>query len=176
AGGSYSFIRGAAAARRVLAPEGGAAPSGRGNDSTSGEMKPIMRLIRVALVVGSIMAMPAAALAQAPARPGGPAGPGGGAGPGPGAAATAPEPGGEARAVTQAILEEIDKRSELMANIEYLCDMIGPRLTGSPGLTRANQWTRDRFRQYGLANAHLESWMIERAWTRREARGRVVVP
>ena len=34
--------------------------------------------------------------------------------------------------MTQAILDEIDKRSELMANIEYLCDMIGPRLTGSP--------------------------------------------
>ena len=87
-----------------------------------------------------------------------------------------PEPGGEAKAVTQAILEEIDKRSELMANIEYLCDMIGPRLTGSPGLNKANQWTRDKFRQYGLANAHLESWMIERAWTRGEAKGRVVVP
>ena len=86
------------------------------------------------------------------------------------------EPGGEAKAVTQAILEEIDKHSELMANIEYLCDMIGPRLTGSPGLTKANHWTRDKFRQYGLANAHLEPWTIERAWTRGEAKGRVVVP
>ena len=63
-----------------------------------------------------------------------------------------------------------------MANIEYLCDMIGPRLTGSPGLNKANHWTRDRFRQYGLANAHLEPWTIERAWTRGEAKGRVVVP
>jgi hypothetical protein len=63
-----------------------------------------------------------------------------------------------------------------MANLEYLCDMIGPRLTGSPGLAKANHWTRDKFRRYGLANAHLESWTIERAWTRGEARGRVVVP
>ena len=63
-----------------------------------------------------------------------------------------------------------------MANIEYLCDMIGPRLTGSPGLNKANHWTRDKFRQYGLSNAHLEPWMIERAWTRGEAKGRVVVP
>ena len=86
------------------------------------------------------------------------------------------EPSGEIKAVTQAILEEIDKHSELMANIEYLCDMIGPRLTGSPNLTKANQWTRDRFRQYGLSNPHLESWTIERAWTRGDAKGRVVVP
>ena len=93
-------------------------------------------------------------------------------------AQTAPmaAPSGEIKAVTQAILEEIDKRSELMANIEYLCDMIGPRLTGSPNLTKANQWTRDKFQQYGLSNPHLESWTIERAWTRGDARGRVVVP
>jgi carboxypeptidase Q len=93
-----------------------------------------------------------------------------------GANASANEPGGEVKAVTQAILDEIDKRSELMANIEYLCDMIGPRLTGSPNLTKANHWTKDKFQQYGLANAHLEPWMIDRAWTRGEAKGRVVVP
>ena len=82
---------------------------------------------------------------------------------------------GETKAVTQAILEEIDKRSELMANIEYLCDMIGPRLTGSPNLTRANQWTRDKFKAV---------WPVERsprvvdnrtgldAWRRQGTRGR----
>ena len=86
------------------------------------------------------------------------------------------EASGEIKAVTQAILDEIDKRSELMANLEYLCDMIGPRLTGSPNLAKANQWTRDKFQQYGLTNPHLEAWTIERAWTRGDARGRVVVP
>jgi carboxypeptidase Q len=121
--------------------------------------------------------MPASAIAQQPGTPNGPAR-SNGSQPSPGTpvAASIPEPGGEAKAVTRAILEEIDKRSELMANLEYLCDMIGPRLTGSPGLTKANHWTRDRFRHYGLANAHLESWTIERAWTRGEARGRAVVP
>ena len=86
------------------------------------------------------------------------------------------EPNGEIKAVTQAILDEIEKHSELMANIEYLCDMIGPRLTGSPGLAKANHWTRERFQQYGLSNAHLEPWTIERAWTRGDAKGRVVAP
>src|SRR5262245_46471027 len=150
---------------------GGAVPSSPAR--SAGEINPIMRVFRSAFVVVSIVASPAAASAQAPAQPEGRARPGGGAGPVPAAVV---EPGGEARAVTQAILEEIDKRSELMANLEYLCDMIGPRLTGSPGLTKASHWTRDRFRQYGLADAHLEPWMIERAWTRGEARGRVVAP
>jgi carboxypeptidase Q len=78
--------------------------------------------------------------------------------------------------VTTAILDEIDKHSELMTNIEYLCDMIGPRLTGSPNLTKANHWTKQKFEQYGLTNAHVEPWTIDRAWIRGDAKGRVVVP
>jgi carboxypeptidase Q len=131
-----------------------------------------MKRFRLAFVV-SMVALSSAALAQAPGGPKPKAEPSAGR---PAATASVPEPGGESKAVTQAILEEIDKHSELMANIEYLCDMIGPRLTGSPGLDKANHWTRDKFRQYGLSNAHLEPWMIERAWTRGEAKGRVVVP
>jgi Zn-dependent M28 family amino/carboxypeptidase len=82
----------------------------------------------------------------------------------------------ETRGATQAILSEIDKRSELMSNLEYLCDIIGPRLTGSANLKRANEWTRDKFKEYGLSNAHLESWKIARGWTRGHAKGRVVAP
>jgi len=37
-------------------------------------------------------------------------------------------------------------------------DGIGPRLTGSPNLRRANQWTRDQLTAMGCSNAHLEDW------------------
>lgn len=87
-----------------------------------------------------------------------------------------PTASAEAKGVTLAILEEIDKKSELMTNLEFLCDVIGPRLTGSAGLKRANEWTRDRFKEYGLENAHLESWKIARGWTRGPASGHVLVP
>ena len=139
-----------------------------------------MRLHRVALAVGtSVFLLDCASLipvarAQTPGQP-----PAAGEKAKPKAEHRRPrsaEPSAEIKAVTQAILDEIDKNSELMANIEYLCDMIGPRLTGSPGLTRANHWTRDKFKQYGLANVHLEPWTIHRAWTRGEAKGRVVGP
>jgi carboxypeptidase Q len=135
-----------------------------------------MRSFRVLFVVLGIVAPFVSVRAQAPAsaQPKTPVPSAATAGSGP--ASSVPEPGGESKAVTQAILEEIDKRSELMANIEYLCDMIGPRLTGSPNLTKANQWTRDKFKQYGLSNPHLESWTIEKAWKRGDAKGRVVVP
>jgi len=49
-------------------------------------------------------------------------------------------------------------RSKVMETAQYLCDVIGPRLTASPAAKRANEWTRDRFAAWGLVEAHLESW------------------
>lgn len=74
------------------------------------------------------------------------------------------------------ILGEIHDHSEAMANLEYLSDNIGARLTGSPQLKRANEWTRDTFAKYGLTNAHLEGWTIARSWTRGAASARIVAP
>jgi len=74
------------------------------------------------------------------------------------------------------ILSEIREHSELTANLEYLSDTIGPRLTGSPQLKQANDWTRDMFAKYGLTNAHLEPWTMERSWTRGRASARIVSP
>ena len=126
-----------------------------------------MRLIRLACVIIPIVSM-SPSWAQSPsaarAQRGGQARP----------SRSADSSSGETKAVTQAILDDIDKHSELMANLEYLCDMIGPRLTGSPALAKANQWTSDKFRQYGLANAHLEPWKIAKGWTRGEAKGRII--
>jgi len=134
-----------------------------------------MRDIRASVVVLSILWSPALVLAQ-PTSPADAKGHARASG-SPSAATSAPaEPTGEIKAVTQAILDEIDKHSELMANLEYLCDMIGPRLTGSPNLAQANRWTQEKFQQYGLSNAHIEPWTIDTAWTRGEAKGRVVLP
>jgi carboxypeptidase Q len=74
------------------------------------------------------------------------------------------------------ILAEIHDHSEAMANLEYLSDSIGQRLTGSPQLKQANEWTRDMFQKYGLTNAHLEPWNVARSWTRGDARARILSP
>ena len=79
-------------------------------------------------------------------------------------------------AADQKILAEIKENNELMANLEYLTDMIGPRLTGTAKMVQANRWTMEMFRKYGLSNAHLEPWTIARAWSRGTARGRIVSP
>jgi carboxypeptidase Q len=76
----------------------------------------------------------------------------------------------------QKILAEVHDHNEIMSNLEYLSDMIGQRLTGSANLKRANDWTRQRFADYGLSNPHLESWTIAHTWTRDTARARIVSP
>ena len=48
--------------------------------------------------------------------------------------------------------------SQVMDLMSHLTDNIGARLTGSPEMKKANEWTRDEFVKWGLANAHLESW------------------
>src|SRR5947209_8033455 len=77
-----------------------------------------MKLMRMGVALVLVSAWTTSVLAQQGGRGGfGRGGPGGNV-------------NGEMRAVTQAVIEEIDKNSELMSNLEYLCDMIGPRLTG----------------------------------------------
>ena len=56
------------------------------------------------------------------------------------------------------IREEGLERSRVMQTADYLCDVIGPRLTGTSRLRTANDWTRDELSRWGLTNAHLEEW------------------
>jgi carboxypeptidase Q len=58
----------------------------------------------------------------------------------------------------QRIREEGLNHSHIMEYASALTDGIGPRLTGSPNMARANAWTRDQFTAMGCSNAHLESW------------------
>src|SRR5262245_51573463 len=64
-----------------------------------------------------------------------------------------------------------------MATLSYLTDVIGPRLTGSPNLKRANEWTRDKLASWGLENAQLESWgSFGRGWSLKRFTAQVVEP
>ncbi len=87
-----------------------------------------------------------------------------------------PGPPSPYREADKKLFAEIDKNNELLGNLEYLCDMIGPRLTGSDKLKAANQWTMKRLQDYGLENPHLENWAIANGWSRGTAAGRVVEP
>ncbi|HEU5451929.1 MAG TPA: M20/M25/M40 family metallo-hydrolase [Terriglobales bacterium] len=76
------------------------------------------------------------------------------------AAARAAGPNGDAPDLEMitAIRQEGFKNSQVMNILSDLTDRIGPRLTGSPNMKKANEWTRDEFTKWGLQNSHLESW------------------
>lgn len=75
------------------------------------------------------------------------------------------------------IRDEGMNRSQVMQTLSYLSDVIGPRLTNSPGMKRANEWTRDQMTKWGMQNAHLEAWgPFGRGWTLKRFSAEVVEP
>lgn len=66
--------------------------------------------------------------------------------------------------------------SRVLANLTYLSDMIGPRVTGSAALKRANDWTAAKMNEFGLTNVRLEPWSIPEGWQRGQAAGRILEP
>ena len=56
------------------------------------------------------------------------------------------------------IREEGIAHSHIMEFASALADDIGGRITGSPNMEKANNWTRDELTRLGLVNAHLEDW------------------
>ena len=127
------------------------------------------RFLGMTLVTGLICALPVAALyAQEPPR-----------------SAPASQPAAKAATKSAAtstdpierIKEEGLKRSQVMATLSYLTDVIGPRLTGSPNMKRANEWTRDKLAAWGLANSHLEAWgPFGRGWTLKRFSAQIIEP
>jgi carboxypeptidase Q len=74
-----------------------------------------------------------------------------------------------------ALIVEALERSEVMENLRYLSDVIGPRLSGSPAMRRANEWTAERFRSYGLSAA-LEAFDFGVTWERGPVSLRITAP
>lgn len=74
------------------------------------------------------------------------------------------------------IRQEGFRNSKVMETMSELTDRIGPRLTGSPNLKRANEWTRDQFTSWGLVNSHLEPFKFGRGWSMESVSVRMLAP
>jgi hypothetical protein len=93
------------------------------------------------------------------------------------AAAQASQITGASQADIDRIRDEGLNRSQVMPTLSYLTDVIGPRLTASPNLKRANEWSRDKLTSWGLVNAHLEPWgPFGRGWSLKQFSIHVVEP
>ena len=67
--------------------------------------------------------------------------------------------------------------SKVMDFATGLIDSIGERLTGSPNMKRANEWTRDQLTAIGLSNSHLEPWgPFGRGWANQYVNVRMTSP
>jgi carboxypeptidase Q len=75
------------------------------------------------------------------------------------------------------IKDEGMNRSQVMQHLSYLTDVIGGRLTNSPNMKRANEWTRDTMAKWGMQNAKLEAWgPFGRGWSLRSFSAQVIEP
>jgi hypothetical protein len=80
-------------------------------------------------------------------------------------------------AVVQRIRDEGLNRSQIPELASYLTDVIGPRLTGSSNMKKANDWTAGQLRGWGLANVKVEPWgRFGRGWERVSFSGRILEP
>lgn len=88
-----------------------------------------------------------------------------------------PTPAKDPNDPIERIKDEGMNRSQVMQTLSYLSDVIGPRLTTSPGMKRSNEWTRDKLTEWGLANAHLEAWgPFGRGWSLKRFSAQVSEP
>lgn len=74
------------------------------------------------------------------------------------------------------IIDEGSVRSEVMQTAEHLTDDIGPRMTNSPGMRKAEQWTQEQFKRWGLVDVHKEGFDFGRGWWIERSSVRMVTP
>jgi hypothetical protein len=67
--------------------------------------------------------------------------------------------------------------SQIMEIMSYLTDVYGPRLTNSPDIKEAANWTTGKMKEWQLANVHLEPWgPFGRGWSNERTNVQVIAP
>lgn len=75
------------------------------------------------------------------------------------------------------IKEEGFQNSQVMDTMSYLTDVYGPRLTNSPNIKEAAQWTMNKMKDWQLANVHPEPWgPFGRGWSNESFWAEMVTP
>ena len=81
------------------------------------------------------------------------------------------------QAMVQKIREEGLNHSKVMETAFYLTDVAGPRLAGSPGLKRAQDWAVNQLKTWGLQNATREPWgKFGKGWEVQKNYAAITVP
>jgi hypothetical protein len=75
------------------------------------------------------------------------------------------------------IRDEGLNHSQVMRTLHFLTDVYGPRVTGTPNLKAAGEWSVKTMESWGMKNAHLEPWdWGHPGWTNDFAWGAITSP
>jgi carboxypeptidase Q len=74
------------------------------------------------------------------------------------------------------IADEGFNHSQIVDTAAYLADEIGGRMTNSPAMRKAEKWTQDRFRSWGLKDVRTEAFDFGRGWWIESSHARMVAP
>lgn len=74
------------------------------------------------------------------------------------------------------IADEGFNRGQVMATVEHLSDQIGGRMTNSPAMRKAEDWTAGKFKEWGLADVHKEGFEFGRGWWIESASVNMIAP
>lgn len=75
------------------------------------------------------------------------------------------------------IKDEGMEKSKVMETAFYLTDVSGPRLAGSPGLKRAQDWAVNSLKTWGMVNAKREAWgKFGKGWEVQKNYAAITVP
>lgn len=80
-------------------------------------------------------------------------------------------------AINRIKAEGLGDRSQIMETASWLTDVFGARLTGSPNIKEAADWTVKKLTEWGMVNAKLETWgEFGRGWTNERTSVHVIAP
>lgn len=74
------------------------------------------------------------------------------------------------------IQDGLSAQSHVVNDLNYLSDVLGPRLSGSKNLERAQTWVRRKLAEYGTDSVWSEPYSFGRAWSRGSIVLRIVAP
>jgi carboxypeptidase Q len=93
------------------------------------------------------------------------------------AAVAAPRAASTAETVTINRIADVGfNHSEVIDTAAYLADQIGGRMTNSPAMRKAERWTQERFKSWGLKDVKSEGFDFGRGWWIESAHVRMIVP
>ncbi len=78
--------------------------------------------------------------------------------------------------VVHQIKNEAFNNSQIMDTMFYLCDVNGPRITGSPGYQKAADYIKKRLGEHGVTDVKFEEFEFGRGWQHSKYTGHMIEP